>query len=275
MQTGLMKVRVGGYEIAYRRCGTGVPVLLVHGVASHSFLWVDIMQRLAGHYDLIATDLLGCGESEKPKDKDYSIDVQSDLLIELIENLGLNKVHLVGHDVGGGVVQLMAVKRPDLLIDLTMINPVGYDYWPVQPITTMRLPMIRTLTSSIMNRSMLKMVVRRAVFRKDLLTESVMDKFWHPLETREGKEGFVQLIRCINNRLLTSITDKLRKIEVPTLILRGEADAYLSRKITDDLAADIPRSKLKKFSKAGHFMQLDIPQEISAELSDFFSENVA
>lgn len=121
-------IEINGHQIAYRRKGQGTPILFVHGVASHSFLWDGIMDKLQNEYDVIATDLLGCGASDKPKKTDYSIDSQSDILIKFIEKLNLKKVHLVGHDVGGGVAQLMAVKRPEQLIDLVMMNPVGYDF---------------------------------------------------------------------------------------------------------------------------------------------------
>lgn len=268
-------ILINDHRIAYRRTGKGTPVVMIHGVASHSFLWQEILMQLAERYDLIAPDLLGCGDSDKPKGVDYSIDVQSDIFIKLIEQLKLGPVHLVGHDVGGGVVQLIAVKRPDLLIDLTMINPVGYDYWPVQPITTMRLPVIRALTSSIMNRNMLKMVVNRAVYKKEALTEAVMDEFWRPLASREGKDGFIQLIRGINNRLLTEITDQLRQLTVPTLLIRGDADAYLSREITEHLAKDIPGACLVSIPEAGHFIQIDEPEKISQLLAGFFAEHVA
>lgn len=267
-------VEIDGHQIAYRRIGKGIPVLFVHGVASYSFLWDEIMDNLQGEYDVIATDLLGCGASDKPKDTDCSIDVQSDILIKFIEKLNLKQVHLVGHDVGGGVVQLMAVKRPDQLIDLVMMNPVGYDYWPVQPITTMRLPVIRNLTSSIMHRSMLMVVIRRAVYHKDKLTKEIMDKFWEPLKSKEGKDGFVQLIRCINNRLLTAVTDKLRKLKIPTLLIRGDADAYLSRDITENLARDIPNSILVNIPDAGHFIQIDEANKLISLLRKFYLNEV-
>lgn len=265
-------IKINEHQIAYNRIGRGPTVLFVHGVASHSFLWHDIMTRLADEYDVIAVDLLGCGASDKPENVDYSIAVQADILMELIDKLNLAPLHLVGHDVGGGVVQLMAVKRPEQLIDLTMMNPVGYDYWPVQPITTMRLPVIRGLSASVMNSNMLRMVIRRALYNKNLLTKQLMDKFWQPFTTEEGKKGFFQLIRCINNRLLMDITEKLRQLKLPVLLIRGDADAYLSYKILRDLNNDIPGSRLAHVAKAGHFLQIDEPEKITELLQEFFAE---
>jgi pimeloyl-ACP methyl ester carboxylesterase len=265
-------IEIGGHRIAYRRQGSGSPVLMVHGVASHSFLWNGITDLLADRHDLVATDLLGCGASDKPKGVDCSIAAQAEILMALIDKLDLAPVHLVGHDVGGGIVQIMAVRRPDQLRSLTMINPVGYDYWPVQPITVMRLPVIRSLTASIMNPHMFRMILRRALYYKERLDDALFDQFWKPLESQEGKDGFVQLIRCINNRLLLDITEQLRQIELSTLLIRGDADAYLSSAITERLAREIPNTRLEHITTGGHFMQIDEPERISELLSSFFAE---
>lgn len=267
-------VEINGHQIAYRRKGQGIPVLLIHGVASYSFLWNDVMDTLSADFDVLATDLLGCGDSDKPTDANYSIAAQADILMEFINKMGLDKVHLVGHDIGGGIVQIMAVKRPEQLLDLVMINPVGYDYWPVQPITTMRLPIIRTLTSSVMNRGMLAMVVRRAIYHKNKLTRELMDEFWAPLANQEGKDGFINLIRCINNNLLISIADKLRELNTPTLVIRGDADAYLSRAITERLVKDIPGAVLERVAQGGHFIQIDDPDKVSSLLKEFFLKTI-
>lgn len=261
-------------KIAYHREGEGASVLLIHGVASYSFIWKPIIRELSRNYDVIALDLLGCGDSEKPVDQDLSIKVQSELISKLIDKLGIKDVHLVGHDVGGGVAQLLAVNHADQLSDLTLINPVGYDYWPVQPITAMRLPVIRALTTAIMNKNMLRMVIRRALFYKERLDDKLMDEFWRPLASDEGKRGFVQLIRGINNKLLLDIKDKLKTIELPALLIRGDADAYLSRHILERLHDDIPNSKLVRTPRGGHFIQFDEPEWVSAQIREFISDGL-
>ena len=114
----------------------------------------------------IALDLLGCGASDKPDGADYSIEAQSEIIRKLIDTLGLGKVHVVTHDIGGGIGQILAVKHPEILHTLVLINSVGYNYWPVQPIETMRVPIIRNLAMAVMDLGVLKSVVRRAVYHK-------------------------------------------------------------------------------------------------------------
>ena len=265
-------VEIDGYKIAYQRRGEGEPVLLIHGVASHSILWNGIIDRLAEQYDCLAVDLLGCGQSDKPAGVDYSIVAQAEIMMKLIDALGITPIHVIGHEIGGGVTQIMATSRPEQLIDLTMINPVGYDFWPVQPITAMRLPVIRTLTASIMNPHMYRMILRRAIFYKDNLTDALFKQFWQPLMSVEGKKGLVNLIRCINNNLLMDIADKLCELQIATLLIRGEADAYLSKEITTRLARDIPNARLENITTGGHFIQIDEPERISLLIQQFFIE---
>ncbi|OSM05190.1 putative oxidoreductase-hydrolase involved in aromatic ring cleavage [Magnetofaba australis IT-1] len=245
---------------------------MLHGVASYSFLWDPIIDRMRDRFDLIAPDLLGCGASEKPEHADHSIRGQALLMVALLDALEIDSVHLVAHDVGGGVAQILAVDHPQRLRSLTLINPVGYDYWPVQPITTMRAPVIRHLAQAVMNRSMLRLVIRHALYHKELLTAELLDAFWAPFASEEGRRGFFQLIRAINNRLLTEIQPQLQRITLPTLLVRGAADAYLSAHIISDLARDIPHAQTHTLPQGGHFIQIDLPNQISTLAAEFLSQ---
>jgi len=275
MHPTLHHAQVDGQQIAYRRRGKGAPVLLLHGVASTSFLWEGIIERLEDRYDLIAPDLLGCGESSKPSRGDCSIDRQASLMLSLVDQLGLEGVHLVGHDIGGGAAQLLAVRAPERFADLCLVNTVGYDHWPVQPITTMRLPVFRSLASAGMRPELLRLVVRRGLYHKERLTDEVMAELWRPLSDAAGLAGFFQLLKGINNRFLTQIADDLRTLPLRTLVIRGDADAYLSRRIAERLAADIPNVRLEVVACGGHFIQLDEPGVLASLLGSFFEETEA
>ncbi len=69
----------------------------------------------------------------------------SKMIKRFIDKLGIEKVHLVGHDLGEGISQILMVNYPELFYDVTLINAVGFDYWPVQPISAMRTPIVRQL----------------------------------------------------------------------------------------------------------------------------------
>jgi pimeloyl-ACP methyl ester carboxylesterase len=258
-------VRVGDFNIAFRREGRGEPMLLVHGITSYSFLWKDMVPRLAVDFEVIAVDLLGCGDSDKPKDTDYSLAAQAEILGTLMDNLGLEKTHLVGQDIGGGIVQIMAVNSPERFHTLSLVNSVGYDYWPVQPIISMRIPLIRHIAMAALDMGVFRALIDRGFYHREKVSEEMMQLFWRPLRTLEGREGFLHLAMCLDNSQLMRIVDKLHELELPTLIVRGEADIYLKPVISERLHSGIRNSRLERIKTAGHFTPLDEP-EMTADL---------
>ena len=99
--------RVDGVNVAYHRYGSGDPLVLIHGITTYSFLWKDMVPGLADRFDVISPDLVSCGESAMPHGQDVSIKAQARYVTGLLAGLGIEKAHLAGHDVGGGVAQIM------------------------------------------------------------------------------------------------------------------------------------------------------------------------
>lgn len=260
---------VAGYRMAFRRTGGGEPVLLVHGITTNSFIWDETIAMISTEFETIAVDLLGCGGSDLTLEADYSIGAQADLLADLITSLGIEPCHVVGHDIGGGVTQILAVRHRNLLRSMTLLNPVGYDFWPVQPIIAMRTPVIRQLAMATIDLGMLRLLVKRGLVHQDLLDDELMDRFWDQMSTPERRNAFLRLARALNNEDLLAITDELRILDIPTLILRGEGDNYLSGEICLRLHADIPGSRLETIKSGGHFIQLDEPEWVAGHLADF------
>jgi pimeloyl-ACP methyl ester carboxylesterase len=261
-------IRVGPHRFAYRRAGAGEPVLLLHGVITHSFLWEGVMAGLveAGGYDLVAPDLLGCGASDKPLDVPYGLAARAERMVRFLDELGLRQVHVVGHDIGGGIAQIMAVRWPGRLKSLALVNTVGYDSWPVQPIASLRTPVVRELLVAALDLGVLSMVVKRAFFHKERITRELMAEFARPLADPGGRKAFVHFARSLDNRELLRIAPDLRRIALPTLVAWGMADVYLSYSIAERLAADIPGARLERLPTAGHFAPLDEPERLTALL---------
>lgn len=268
-------VEVDGHRLAYHRGGTGEPMVLVHGITTWSFLWDRVTPRLSEHFDVIAIDLLGCGESDKPLDVSYAIQDHADRLFKFVKALGIERFHLVGHDLGGGTAQIYAVRHPETLYDLTLINTVGYDFWPVQPITALRTPIVRQLLMATFDLGTFRLVLKRALYHKELLTDEMMDHFTRPLSDTEGRQAFMHFARCLDNHNLTDIADDLRRLDVPTLIVRGDADPYLSGVIAERLHDDIPGSRLERIATASHFVQIDEPDWLIDKIIGFTDEHNA
>jgi len=262
-------VEIDGLKIAYQREGQGEPMLLIHGITTYSFIWDTLVPDLSTSFDVIAVDLLGCGKSDKPRQADYSPLAQAEIIHNFISALGLETVHLISHGVGGGIAQVMAVRYPEHVIDLVLINPFGYDKWPVQPLNMMRIPFISDIALAMFDFGLLRLLIERGVYYKEKVTDEVMRLFCEPVKTREGKYGFLQLAKSFQNKHLKDLREDLRNLNIPALIIRGEADPYVSPQITQMLQSDIKGSTLIRIKTGGHFIQLDEPDRLVKLIKDF------
>jgi pimeloyl-ACP methyl ester carboxylesterase len=269
METAPLICNIDGLPIAYHQEGVGQTILLVHGITTYSFIWRRIVPLLRDRFRVVSVDLLGCGDSAKPLDIPYSLPHHCHILNQFVDCLGIAPVHFVGHDVGGGIAQIFAVRYPEKLRSLTLINSVGHDFWPVQPIIAMRTPIVRQLAMASLDIGAFRLVVRRGLYHKDALSGELMEYFWKPMRDRAGRRAFLHFANCLNNRHLVEIEEDLHRITLPVHIIRGDADLYLSEAISLKLHGDIPGSVLTRIATGGHFIQEDEPETLASSISLF------
>ncbi len=262
-------IELDGQRLAWRELGQGEPLLLVHGITTWSFIWEGLMPILAQRYRVLALDLLGCGDSSKPLDLSYALKDHAPRIKGFIDALGLGPLHFVGHDLGGGIGQIMAVRYPGLFLDLSLVNSVAYDFWPVQPIIAMRTPIVRELAMASLDMGTFRLIIRRALYHKELLTEELLDKFRKPLSSAEGRKAFLHFAHCLNNRDLVEIEEELRSLATPVLVVRGQVDPYLSAAISERLVRELPNARLVLVPTGGHYLMLDEPELLAKELLTF------
>jgi len=270
---GPQHLLVEGNRLAYVRGGAGEPLILVHGITTSSFIWDNLLPILGVRHDVVAIDLLGTGDSDRPVPADCSLAAHADRLMSFIDKLGLGRVHLVGHDIGGGIAQIISVRNPDRIATLALVNSVGYDYWPVQPIVAFRTPILRQLAMASLDIGMLRLVIRRAVFHRERITPEIFDRIRNEIAVPKSRRAFLNSTRCLNNSDLTVIADDLKKLPMPVLIVRGERDVYLSPEIGDRLHREIPASKLVKVPDSGHYIQLDEPRLLAKTILEHIQDH--
>src|SRR5436305_3164783 len=119
-------VTIHGHDVAYRTVGTGREVLVfVHGIAGSSATWAPVMERLDGdRYTMIAPDLLGHGESAKPRG-DYSLGAYASGIRDLMVVLGHDRATFIGHSLGGGIAMQLAYQFPERCERLVLVDSGG------------------------------------------------------------------------------------------------------------------------------------------------------
>ena len=117
-------------KLYYEEAGKGPPLLLIHGFGASTYTWRHIAPELAQTHRVIAVDLKGFGQSDKPFDSRYSVFDQAELLAELIEEKDLRNLTLVGHSFGGGVALVLALEANQRLegriARLVLLDSIAY-----------------------------------------------------------------------------------------------------------------------------------------------------
>lgn len=117
-------VDLHGERIAYREAGVGEALLLIHGMAGSSATWRAVIPQLSEKYRVVAPDLLGHGESAKPRG-DYSLGAFAASLRDLLDELGISRATVVGQSLGGGVAMQFAYQHRDYCQRLVLISSGG------------------------------------------------------------------------------------------------------------------------------------------------------
>ena len=127
----------------------GHPVVLLHGFGTCSFLWRALAPRLADHgYTVIALDLLGHGESDRPLDMSFGLEAQAEYIERALTALRLPAVSLIGQDIGGVVALLLAAQRSRRVLQLAIINPPDLDDLPGPEIRSLQRTSARAALSA-------------------------------------------------------------------------------------------------------------------------------
>ncbi len=115
---------IHGYRRAFRIAGSGPALLLIHGIGDNSVAWEPIHSRLARRFTVIAPDLLGHGQSDKPR-ADYSVAAYANGMRDLLSVLGIDQVTVIGHSLGGGVAMQFAYQFPQLVERMVLVGAGG------------------------------------------------------------------------------------------------------------------------------------------------------
>lgn len=275
-------MRVGPAEMALITSGAegAPPVLFLHGFPTHGFLWRHVLHELGNDVHGIAPDLLGLGDTTVSPYEDFTAPMQAELLLDLLDRLGLDRVAVVAHDQGGAVAQQLVAHHPERVSHLALVDVVAYDNWPVplmaQAMRLARTPGIDTVAYALDLPRRLAHNARlgfaRAVRDRSLMTTDVVDEYLRPFATAEGRERARRFLLAADNRFTLECLPGLRAYRGPALVAWGADDAYLSPSWGVKLVADLvgaPHLELLPF--CGHLVPEERPVELAGLLRDLLA----
>lgn len=270
------EVCLHGHRITYRTAGSGPVLLLIHGIAGSSATWEEVLPWLAERYCVVAPDLLGHGESAKPRG-DYSLGAYASGIRDLLGVLGHERASIVGHSLGGGVAMQLAYQFPERCERLVLVSSGGLGrevHWILRaaglPGAEWALPLlcatgIRDTVDG----------VARFLRRAGLRAAPDLEEMWRGFSSfadAECRQAFVHTLRTIVDPggQRVSAADRLYlAAHVPMLIVWGERDGMIPVAHGRAAHETVAGSRLEVFPDAGHFPHRDAPRRFVEVLVDF------
>ncbi|NER12852.1 alpha/beta fold hydrolase [Leptobacterium flavescens] len=258
-------------DVAYTDIGQGQPIILLHGIPTWSYLYNNVIDAFAKEYRVIAPDFLGHGNSDQRDLFDRSIEVQAKMVLRLMKALNLEKAHIIGHDTGGGVSLILAIKHPEVVDKLVLSNIVTYDSWPIDDMLALGNPeWIKKPVSEIAD--FLLEGYEMGLSNPEQLTETFKEGIRAPYLTEKGKISLIRNASSLNTNHTTSLVSRHKEIGVQTLLLWGVDDPWQTIADGERLHTEIPNSTLIRLEKTSHWLQQDSPELYISNILQFLYE---
>src|SRR5215216_3947492 len=272
----LHEVVLHGHRVFYRGAGSGPVVVLVHGITSTSATWANVLPYLAERFTVIAPDLLGHGESAKPRG-DYSLGAYASGIRDLLIALGHERATFVGHSLGGGVAMQLAYQFPEHCERLVLVSSGGLGRDISALLRAASLPGSELVLPFLVDRRVVGAgrAAGRLLGRIGLRVHTDVGEVLRghaSLSDGEARAAFLHTLRTIvdpgGQRVDASDRLYLAK-NVPFMLVWGEHDPIIPVEHGYRAHELIASSRLEVFEEAGHFPHVDDPQRFLDVLLDF------
>ena len=259
---------IHGYRRAFRIAGSGPALLLIHGVGCDSKSWEPVLAKLAQRFTVIAPDLLGHGESDKPR-ADYSLPAFANGMRDLLAALGIDRVTVVGHSFGGGVAMQFAYQFPQLVERVVLVSAGGVAKdvslalrLAAMPMGAEALAMLRApgVMPAIrgFGRAVGSVLGSTKLGRDAADVVGILEGFQDPA----GLAAFARTLRSVvdaRGQFVTMLDRTYLVQSLPVQIIWGEDDLIIPMDHAHKAHEAIPGSRVEIFEKSGHMPYHDHP----------------
>ncbi len=280
IQPDQRSVQLHGHRVVYRIAGedpSGArPVLLlVHGMAGSSSTWNEVLPALAERYTVIAPDLPGHGQSDKPP-QDYSLGAQANSLRDLLVALGVERATVVGQSLGGGITMQLAYQHPQYCERLVLVSSGGLGREVSLLLRALTLPGVEYL-APVLFPSIVRDVGNTVSgwLRGVGLRAPGIEQEWRSyvsLVDPDTRRAFLRTLHSVVDfgGQTVSALDRLYLASLmPSLIVWGDRDRIIPVAHAHEAHAAMPGSRLVIFEGSGHFLHTEEPARFVETLVDF------
>ena len=274
---------IAGTPVAYVEAGAtdAPPLVLLHGCPFSSIVWKRVLPALAARHHVIAPDLLGLGDTQVRLSDDYRLPRQAEMVLGLLDRLGIARADFVTSDHGSATLQLLIGLSPGRIDRAVITNAEAYDAWPSAAERPYLEAVVHPLAGPLFKALLELAPVRRRVFSIAVanpasLDDELLDGFVAP-HTASG-ERWQRLVRFYrwqldrsHQRATVDAVPALGRFPRPVLVLWGDADTNFGRHVAERLSREFPDGRLEWIDGAGHLPMVEQPALYAQAVERFLS----
>jgi 2-hydroxymuconate-semialdehyde hydrolase len=254
------------------------PVVLLHGMPTNALLWRRIGPTLSAEgFRAFAPDLLGYGKSGDPTSGRFGIVDQARYVHQFLVAIGLRDVVVVGHDIGGGVAQHLAISHPELVMGSILVNTTAERNWPAWPIHLLGTRPFN-LASGVVDmlfgfERVMGWGLKSAMHHPIRLTPPAVAAYTAPFANRGGLSHLARLARDLTARDTIGLAPKLAALGTPSLVLWGREDPYLKIESGRQFASAL-HANLIAIDDCSHLVPEECPFALAEQMLPFLKERL-
>jgi pimeloyl-ACP methyl ester carboxylesterase len=264
--------QIGDEQIHFVEAGQGEPLLLIHGFFVWSYFWRKVLPGLSRFARVFAPDLRGFGLTERLPDQPLHLWAQAELIVRLMDHLGLERAVLCGHSMGGEVALRVALRYPERVRGLVLASSAGY----VRRESTGWER--RLLAAPLLGRLMIRLLVANQRFAGRAMRDAYHDGKIDPTDLRAYLlPGYLPRASRTMARMLREIdfgatAGAIKEVTHPTLLVWGKEDPWIPLTHGQRLAETLPQNRLVIFPNCGHSPPEEHPEAFTAAILSFWRE---
>jgi pimeloyl-ACP methyl ester carboxylesterase len=269
-------IPIDGDRVVYRSAGEGPVLLLVHGLAGSAETWKHVLPALARLFTVLAPDLLGQGESDKPRGN-YSIGAHANMRRGLLDALGHERATIIGQSLGGGVAMQFAYQFPERCERLVLVNSGGLGREVTFYLRMLTVPGFESVFPLFCTPRLRDAGGRFAAWltRAGVRPTPARQEVWRSyasLADANSRRAFFRSLREVvdlSGQVVSALGRLSRAGQLPTLIVWGARDPFIPVSHAFVAHEAIPGSRLEIFGGVGHYPHCEAPERFVAVLLDF------
>jgi pimeloyl-ACP methyl ester carboxylesterase len=269
-------VRVSDQYVHVEQAGPAgaEPVVLIHGFGASTYSWRNIIPTLSGSFRTLAVDLNGFGYTQRPRDAaSYSREGQVRLVLGILDELGIEKAHFVGHSYGGALTQWIVSRHPERVRSFVLVDSAAPTYPEDRRSAVAAFRPLSTLflRSFALREDSVRKALRKSVADPAVVTDELVRAYWERLTIEGVSDAYYGLTAPRRGKLGSSERVVFEDLDLPGLVVWGSEDRLVRLEDGRAAAARMPQARFVVMEEVGHLPMEERPEELSRLLLEFLT----